>query len=747
MSCSNVWIAASVMLAGIGLPTEGTRGADADGGAPITFTEHVAPIMYRHCASCHREGEGTPFELWTYRDVRKRGRLIQQVTADHLMPPWPPSEGWGHFQDERRLSEAELDVIDRWVGGGMAEGPAEALPERPKFPSGGWRLGTPDLVVTVPEAFEVPADGPDLYRMFVLPLDLPEDRWVTAVEIQPTARTVVHHALYFLDSTGGCRDLDAQDPEPGFGKAGGGGMRFPRTGTLGGWAVGATPRHLPMGLGYPLPRGSDLVLQVHFHPSGKAERERTSLGLYFAKAKPQRSLLGIQAPLAFGLGTELRTRGIAPGEKDFTIRGEWTAPFDIEVVSVGGHAHYLCRTMQATASLPDGTEEKLFAIDDWDFNWQGRYNYGEPVWLPKGTVIRTTLTYDNSAGNPRNPSNPPVHVRWGEGSTDEMGSIGFAFVAANEAELKAYRGSTFFLGGDQIGRNPAAALRLMRDLGGLSAVREAGIPLDRLAGLDAATLRRRLEARDADGDGRLKGEEIPSWMRPMVGRIDGNGDGALDREELRKSFQGLRSAGPAPSEGTSPATDEGARPTDGGQSADARTGAPVGPALIDLDGREWSPFTPAPGTPARVLLFTTQDCPIANQYAPEVGRLAREYAGRGVEFLLVEVDPDRTPDEVRRHAEEYGLVLPLAIDAEHRLVKAAGVKTTPEAVVVRPDGTMAYSGRIDDRFGRLGRQRPEPSRRDLKEALEAVLAGKTPTPARVEALGCPIEDRSRVPVR
>ncbi len=299
----------------------------------VTFSEHVAPIVFNHCSSCHRPGEGTPFTLLDYRDVKKRGSLIRDVLKSGYMPPWPPEKGWGHFQDERRLSDDQVATVARWVDSGMIEGPPEKLPALPKFPEGGWSLGTPDLVVTLPEAFDVPADGPDIYRMFVLPLGLPEKKWVTAIEIRPSARAVVHHALFFLDNTGAARKLDEADNGPGFGR-----MGFPRTGTLGGWAVGATPRHLPMGLAYPLAIGSDLVVQLHFHPSGKPERERATFGLYFAKEPPKKRLLGMQAPVGFGLGTELRTKGIDPGDKDFTIRGEWQAPFDIDVVSVGGHA-------------------------------------------------------------------------------------------------------------------------------------------------------------------------------------------------------------------------------------------------------------------------------------------------------------------------------------------------------------------------------------------------------------------------
>ena len=704
-----VWL--FLLTVPLGLGDDGARAADP---APVTFTEHVAPIVFNNCASCHRPGEGTPFTLLNYRDVKKRGQLIRDVTSSGYMPPWPPESGWGHFRDERRLTPAQVATLDQWVGAGMPEGPADKLPPLPQFPAGGWSLGKPDLVVTLPAAFEIPAAGRDIYRMFVLPLGLTEDKWVTAVEIRPTARSVVHHALYFLDSTGAARRLDEADPGPGFGR-----MGFPRTGTLGGWAVGATPRHLPMDLAFALPKGSDLVVQMHFHPSGKAEREQTTFGLYFAKEAPQKKLLGTQAPMAFGLGTKLRTEGIKPGEKDFTIHGEWTVPFDVDLVTVGGHAHYLCTKMTAVAELPDGQERKLFAINDWDFNWQGRYSYLEPVRLPEGTTVRTTLVYDNSADNPRNPTSPPVLVRWGEGSTDEMGSVGFSFVAVNEADLASYRGPGIFGGADMVGRLG----------GGAGAGAGAGARGGLLQNLTPERLTLMFSFLDADKDGKLTGDEIPARLEPFKDRLDLNKDGALDRDEIQRLSP---NASPG---GVRPRLRRGQGPVGAAPAA-----KPATPALPDLQGRIWHPLQPDEGTKAHVLLFTTRDCPVANGYAREIGRIARDYARQPVDFLLVHVDPDVTAASAAEHAREYGLDLPILRDLDHTLVRATGVKVTPEAAVITADGVVAYAGRIDDRYTKLGRQRPAPTRHDLREALDAVLAGQPVVSPRSEAIGCPIAD-------
>ena len=190
--------------------------------------------------------------------------------------------------------------------------------------------------------------------------------------------------------------------------------------SLGGWAVGATPTFLPDGLAFLLPKGSDFVLQTHFHLTGKPESERSTIGLYFADHAPERSLQTVQVPALFGIGAGIH---IMPGEKSFTIKDSVTLPVDVRAYAVSAHAHYLGKEMEMTATLPDGTMQPLLWIKNWDFNWQDRYNYKAPILLPKGTRIDARMVYDNSAENPKNPSLPPKEVWWGEQSFDEMGSV------------------------------------------------------------------------------------------------------------------------------------------------------------------------------------------------------------------------------------------------------------------------------------------------------------------------------------
>ena len=432
----------------------------------VTFADHVAPIIFNSCTSCHRPGEAAPFPLTSYQEVKARGRLIATMTASGRMPPWKAAPGDYEFKNTRRLTDAEKDTLERWVAAGMPEGDRGRTPALPKF-TAGWQLGQPDLVVKMAEPFSVPADGPDIYRNFVVPLNVSEDRWVRAVDFRPSARTVVHHSLFFLDSTGAARARDAQDPQPGFdGSMGLGGrgllpaarrntqdgaptaspaanflavgaQTLERLGSgLGGWALGGMARELPDGLAFFVPKGSDLILSTHFHPSGKVEHEVSTVGLYFADKPPSHPFTALQLPPVFGV---LEGLDIPPGDSQYTLHDSFVLPVDVKAFAAGAHAHYLAKDMKMTATLPSGESRTILWINDWDFSWQDTYTFKDYVLLPKGTRLDVTIRYDNSADNPRNPSHPPKRVLWGEESFDEMGSMGIQLIAANDADLPAFR--------------------------------------------------------------------------------------------------------------------------------------------------------------------------------------------------------------------------------------------------------------------------------------------------------------------
>lgn len=426
----------------------------------VTFNSQIAPIIYKNCSTCHRPGEAAPFSLLSYKDVARKGKTIGKAIAAHSMPPWKAEPASYAYRDERRLTDAQIALIQTWVAEGMPEGKASEKPAPPKFTSG-WQLGEPDLIVEMPAGFHVPADGPDIYRNIPVQLGLTEDKWVTAIDMKPSARAVVHHVLYFADGSGRVHERPQQGTEPGFS-----GMRAGRaTIPLGGWAIGAQPHFYPDGLALHVPAGSDLVVQYHFHPTGKPEVEKSVIGLYFAKQAPKRSLTRIQLPPHYSLFAGL---DIPAGDKDFVIRDSYTLPVAVDGVGVSAHAHYLATQMKMTATLPNGDVKTLLLIKDWDFAWQDRYFFKDFVPLPKGTKLEAEIHWDNSADNPHNPSSPPIRVEWGEESKDEMGSISLIAVPHEESDLTFLRGDLAArsrqIAIDRMASDPALARKVRRIL-------------------------------------------------------------------------------------------------------------------------------------------------------------------------------------------------------------------------------------------------------------------------------------------
>jgi hypothetical protein len=405
----------------------------SDATAHVTYNRHIAPIVHSRCVSCHRPGQVAPFSLTTYEDAAKRADQLALVTGERIMPPWKPLPGHVKFVAERWLTDRQLALFKTWAESGRAEGDPADLPPLPEFAEG-WRLGEPDLVLTMLEPFTVPADGPDIFQHFVIPIDIPEDKLVGAFEFRPGNNRVVHHAISYLDSQGIGRKKDAATPEPGYHSFGGPG--FAPSGSIGGWSVGNTPRWLPNEMGRYLKQGSDLVMEVHYHPSGKEEVDQSSIGIYYVD-KPIQQSLSEPRKLVRAIWMANYEIDIAPGQSDFRRETSYTLPKEVTMVGIVPHMHLLGKTMKVTATLPDQSQKTLVEVVDWDFNWQDEYYYERPFVLPAGTRIDCVATYDNSAENPANPSSPPQRVTYGEETTDEMMFCFFLLTADKPDDLNA----------------------------------------------------------------------------------------------------------------------------------------------------------------------------------------------------------------------------------------------------------------------------------------------------------------------
>lgn len=395
-----------------------------------TFTHDIAPVLHRRCAPCHHPGGAAPFALVTYADAAPRARQLERVTARGYMPPWKAVAPSAHFANERRLDAGERALLQRWATAGAPRGDG-AEPAAPAFRDG-WQLGTPDAVVKLP-AYTLAADGPDVYRNFVLPSPLPGTRWVAAWEFRPDTRAI-HHAILNLDSTGWARRRDALDAAPGFDGMDPGEIQAP-DGFYLVWTPGQAPTPPDPHAAWPLDARTDLVVQLHLRPTGKPETIAPTIALYLAPAAPT------QARVTLRIGDV--PIDLAPGARDYQIHDQWTLPVAVEVVSLFPHAHYLAQRMRVWARLPDGHELPLLTIDDWDPAWQDEYVLAEPLALPRGSSVAMEFTYDNSDGNSRNPNRPPARVVTGERTVDEMGNVTLVARVASLADKLQLREAKF----------------------------------------------------------------------------------------------------------------------------------------------------------------------------------------------------------------------------------------------------------------------------------------------------------------
>jgi hypothetical protein len=410
----------------VGCPVDVARAAKKDG--KVTYYRDVLPVLQNNCQACHRPGEVGPFSLMTYKQAVSWSSDIKDYTKSRQMPPWKIVEGVD-FHNERRLTDKEIATLAAWADGGTPEGNPKDAP-KPKEFADGWMLGKPDLVLQAADDFVVGPGGRDLFRCFVLPTNVDEDRYVVALEVKPTNPRVVHHTLNFIDSLGRGRKLeekaredekgkkaDEYDRGPGYSMAMG--VGFVPDGGLSGWAPGQLGRMLPDGYGWRLPKGSDVIMQVHYHRDGRVEKDRTQIGLYFAKKG------AVVKPFKSGvIAGQFPTVGLFPGipanAERCQVSGRISVREDCTLHSVMPHMHLVGKEIKVTWKPAEGDARTLLAIKDWDYNWQETYFLKQPLKLKAGDTLEVEAFYDNSAKNPNNPNNPPRAVFIGEQTTNEM---------------------------------------------------------------------------------------------------------------------------------------------------------------------------------------------------------------------------------------------------------------------------------------------------------------------------------------
>lgn len=395
------------------------------------FPESIAQIVQSRCAPCHQPGQAGPFSLLAPSDFIRRKDQVLEVISKGLMPPWLPSDRNPPFADDRRLTPIEKAVLTDWLSHGAQSlhTPDSASPSKhTNAPSNSWTLGTPDLVVSLPVEYFLPAEGKDVYRNFVIPIPTQKPEFVRALEFKPGNARVVHHAFIFVDSTRQSRRRTAGPGDPSFP-----GMSLPSTavmpeGQFLSYQPGKTPHASAPGLSWTLDKDSDLVLQVHLNPSGKPERVNPSVGFFFTDQPPT------NAPFKVVL-TSLNI-DIPAGESNYLLQDQFVVPAEALIRAILPHAHYSARELWAEIVLPDGQTNCLLDIPSWDFRWQGEYVYAKPVTVPKGSTLRMKFRYDNSTNNVSNLSTPPKRVRYGPQSSDEMGELWFQLQAKHPQDRR-----------------------------------------------------------------------------------------------------------------------------------------------------------------------------------------------------------------------------------------------------------------------------------------------------------------------
>ena len=393
----------------------------------VTYAHDVARVLDRACVPCHRPGQAAPFALQTYADARKRAVLIAQVTQRRYMPPWLPEPGDPPLMGHRELTPAQIALLQQWVKAGTPEGNRRERPIPPSFPVG-WRLGKPDLIVKMPRPFTLAAEGNEVCPSFVLPLSLPNDRWIRAIDVHPGNPRIVRAVSLFVDTEGKARHLSDQSGANGY-FAFGAGLNAVSN-RLSDWTPGGNPLDLPDGAALPLPKGTDLALMLRCQTDGQPEQEQTEIGLYFAPRPPR------LMPFLMALGA---VEMFLKANQTATVTETVTLPAAVRVLRMVPHADPICARISLTATLPDGTTRSLLQIKNWNAHWAEPYQWTAPMRLPAGTRLSLTAFFDNTKANPNNANRPLMVSQPSMEFMDENGGLQLLLMAeqpGDEPELR-----------------------------------------------------------------------------------------------------------------------------------------------------------------------------------------------------------------------------------------------------------------------------------------------------------------------
>jgi mono/diheme cytochrome c family protein len=451
--------------------------AQKQAAAPVTYHARVSRIVQQNCLECHRAGGVAPFSLETYKDVTSHAGMIRKQVEKGAMPPWfaaPMTNVSAHWLNDRTLTAEDKADLVAWLNGSRAEGDPADAPLARQFAST-WQIGEPDAIIRIPKPIEVKANGVMPYQNVYVETNFGEDRWVQAVEVLPTARQVVHHALIHVipkDRAEGARN--------------GRGRAINGDGFFAAYVPGNNILQFPDGFGKLIPAGATVRFQLHYTPNGTAASDQTALGLVFSKTKPK---------------YEIRVSAVAarpdipPGEANYELRGVLPVPFDAKLISFMPHMHVRGKSYRYELKTPAGEKTLLLDVPRYDFNWQLQYKLAQFIDAPAGSQILGTAVYDNSVNNPANPD-PTARVKWGEQTFDEM-MLGYI---------------EYYVPSQEAGAPQTSLIEL--------AMRDGGVVFSSL---------------DKNHDGKITPDETPSPKE--FKDADADGDGVVTREEFAEYWK------------------------------------------------------------------------------------------------------------------------------------------------------------------------------------------------------------------